>query len=142
MRTIITLLLLTLAPIARAQTTLYVPPDLYDEDYKKSIGFWENLGQIIDTDGDKRDDILFYSEGGFPRIYAQKKSKVSFVVARVDTSVSTVDTLYRLDMRPYGATANQVSPIAVVQKDWFQNFYLPHCGSTGAEDVHGYSRLV
>ncbi len=141
MRTVITLFFLLVVLLTNAQT-IYIPPVPYDEDYQKSIGFWENLGQIIDTDGNKRDDILYYSEGGFPRVYAQKKSKVSFVIARADTSVSTVDTLYRLDMRPYGATANQVSPVAVVQKDWVQNFYLPHCGATGAEDVHGYSRLV
>lgn len=122
--------------------TLYVPPDLYDEDYQKSIGFWENQGQIIDTEGDPRADIKFYSEGGFPRAYLRDKSKVSFTVAKVDSSLSTVDTLYRLDMRPYGLKAREVTPVGWAQKDWYQNFYLPHCGSSGVEDIVGYSRVI
>lgn len=47
--------------------TAWIPPDLYDEDYSKSIGFWENHGQIVGTDGLPRADVKFYSEGGFPR---------------------------------------------------------------------------
>lgn len=78
----------------------YIPPDLYDEDYNKSIGFWENLGQVTTTNGTPASDVKFYSEGGFPRAYLLDKSRVSFTMAMVDTNISTVDTLYRLDMRP------------------------------------------
>ena len=52
----------------------WTPPDLYDEDYNKSIGFWENLGQIVGTDGLPRPDVKFYSEGGFPRAYPRAGS--------------------------------------------------------------------
>ncbi len=64
------------------------------------------------------------------------------MVARIDTSIATADTLYRLDMRPYGNTAQQVTPVSLVQKDWFQNFYLPWCGDSGVTDVQGYCRVV
>jgi len=42
----------------------YIPPDLYDEDYNKAIGFWENKGKIVDSSGDST-DVMFYSEGAF-----------------------------------------------------------------------------
>lgn len=120
----------------------YIPPDLYDEDYNKSIGFWENLGQVTTTNGTPASDVKFYSEGGFPRAYLLDKSRVSFTMAMVDTNISTVDTLYRLDMRPYGTNAADVDPQALIQKDWQQNFYMAHTGATGAEGVNGYSRVI
>ena len=120
----------------------YIPPDIYDDDYNTSIGFWENLGQMITTNGTPASDVKFYSEGGFPRAYLQDKSRVSFTMALVDTNISTVDTLYRLDMRPYGSNAADVDPQALIQKDWHQNFYMAHTGAAGAEEVNGYSRVV
>lgn len=131
-----------LAVIPALSYSQYVPPDMYGETYMKSIGFWENKGQVIDTDGRPMEDIKFYSEGGFPRAYLRDKSRVSFTVSVVDTNETTVDTLYRLDMRPYGPRANQVAPSGWALKDWHQNFYMAHCGSTGVEDVHGYSRVI
>lgn len=118
----------------------YVPPDFYGQTYMKAVGLWENKGQIVDTQGNKRDDIKFYSQGGFPRAYLRDKSRVSFTIAKVDTNIATVDTLYRLDMRPYGPNANDVTPLGWALKDWHQNFYLPHCGGSGVTDVLGHSR--
>lgn len=137
-RGLIILVASCLLTFAQAQ---YIPPDLYDEDYNKAIGFWENKGQITDTVGNPT-DVEFYSEGGFPRAYLRDKSLVSFTVARVDTNIATTDTIYRLDMWPHGSGAHDVSPLGVVQKDWHQNFYMAHCGSSGVTDVLGYSRVV
>lgn len=119
------LTLLGFAVLILLVCSAWTPPDLYDEDYNKSIGFWENLGQIVGTDGLPRPDVKFYSEGGFPRAYLRDKSRASFVVALVDTNSATTDTMYRLDMRPHGVRANDVDPQAVEQKDWLQNFF---CG--------------
>jgi hypothetical protein len=127
-----------IAPRSAAQ---YVPPDFYDETYMKSIGFWENNGQIVDTDEQPRPDIRFYSEGAFPRAYLRDKSRISFVVAVVDTNPGTTDTLYRLDMRPAGRNANEVAPQGWAQKDWHQNYYMAHTGTAGAAEVAGYSRV-
>lgn len=142
MKRLVTCSLVLAANLAVSAQSIYIPPDYFGEDYKKSIGFWENEGQVITTDGYKTKDVLYYSEGGLPRAYLRDKSQVSFVVARIDTSIATADTLYRLDMRPYGNTAQQVTPVSLVQKDWFQNFYLPWCGDSGVTDVQGYCRVV
>lgn len=123
-------------------SALYIPQDYYGEECMKSIGFWENLGQIAGTAGTPQAHVKFYSEGAFPRIHAREKSQVSFVIAQVDTDVVTVDTLFRLDMRPHGPGARDADPLGDAQKDWHQNFYLPHCGANGVEEVFGYDRLI
>lgn len=120
----------------------YIPPDYFLEPYKETIGFWEDKGQVIDTQGSPASDVLYYSEGGLPRAYLRDKSKVSFVVAHVDTNLATPDTLWRLDMQPYGDHARNVTPISAEVKDWHQNFYLTHCGDSGVTDVKGYCRVL
>lgn len=137
-RGLIILVASCLLTFAQAQ---YIPPDLYDEDYNKAIGFWENKGQITDPLNNLT-DVEYYSEGGFPRAYLRDKSLVSFTVAHVDTNIATTDTIYRLDMWPHGSGAQDVSPLGVIQKDWHQSFYMAHCGSSGVTDVLGYNRVV
>lgn len=46
-----------LATTAKAQP--YVPPDRYNEPYKNPIGWFENQGQLIDENGNPRNDIMF-----------------------------------------------------------------------------------
>lgn len=120
----------------------YVPPDLYDEDYNTSIGFWENGGQVVMNDSIPVPGVAFYSEGGYPRAYLQDDSKVSFVVSQFDTASATPDTTYRLDMRPYGPNAKLVKPVGVTLREWHQNFYMAHTDTSGVEGVVGYSRVV
>lgn len=134
--------LVLIAGMTASAQSIYIPPDYFGENYKKSIGFWENNGQVITTQGKPAKDVRFYSEGGTPRAYLRDRSTVSFVMAHVDTNIATMDTLWRLDMRPYGPNAHSVSPVGFVQKDWTQNFNLPWCGVNGITDVLGYCRAV
>jgi len=97
---------------------------------------------VIDTDNQPRPDIKFYSEGGSPRAYVMESSTVSFVIAKVDTNMATVDTLYNLRMEPYGTRAKRVDPLGWALKDWQRNFYLPQCGANGVTAVEGYSRVI
>ncbi|HRO38910.1 MAG TPA: hypothetical protein PLY76_04505 [Flavobacteriales bacterium] len=140
-RLITSTLVATLGLVVSAQS-IYIPPDYFGEEYKKSIGFWRNMGQVMTTDGHKTKDVLYYSEGGLPRAYLRDRSQVSFVLAHIDTSIATMDTLWRLDMRPFGPHAQAVTPVSFVQKDWTQNFYLPWCGDNGVTGVPGYCRVA
>jgi hypothetical protein len=70
------------------------------------------------------------------------KSRVSFTLPVVDTLISTVDTLYHIEMVPYGTEAAQVDPVGAVLKDSHLNYHLPHCGNTGIANVEGYSRVL
>lgn len=69
MKRLVTCSLVLAANLAVSAQSIYIPPDYFGEDYKKSIGFWENEGQVITTDGYKTKDVLYYSEGGLPRAY-------------------------------------------------------------------------
>lgn len=142
MKRIVTCSLVLAAGLSASAQSIYIPPDYFGEDYKKSIGFWENDNQVVTTDGHPAKDVRFYSEGGMPRAYLRERSQVSFTLAHVDTIIATMDTLWRLDMRPYGPHAQVASPVGFVQKDWTQNFYLPWCGDSGVTDVQGYCRVV
>ena len=121
----------------------YIPPDYYSgDDYRANIGFWQNLGQIIDSNGDPRPDVAFYSEGGFPRMYMRQESQMSFVVASTDVDTVTSDTLRRIDVTFTGETVGYSDPVVYHQKPFHQNFYLPHCGAAGTSGVLGYSRVI
>ena len=125
-----------------AQAPPYIPPDGHGEPSNPAVGFWENLGQIVDTNGDPVPDVNFYSEGGFPRAYLREDSKVSFVVSKVDTNIATLDTMVRIDMQPIGELVSYKKPISYEVNDVVENFYLAHTGSSGVEDVHGYNRII
>lgn len=118
----------------------YIAPDFYGEAPKKTIGFWPNNGQVIDVAGNPRPDISYYSEGGFPRLYMRKGTQMSFVMSKVDTTTS-LDTLWRIDMRLRGERVQNVDPIVYDVRDQIHNFYMPWCGN-GVENVHGYSRTI
>jgi len=96
---------------------------------------------VIGTDGTNREDVKFYSMGSVPLAYIRTKSRVSFTLPVVDTMMTTVDTVYHIEMRPYGPLAADIDPQGAVLKDNHLNYFLPHCG-TGIPNVPGYSRVV
>lgn len=46
-------ILATLIAVPTCMFGQYIPPDMYAEGYKPSIGFWQNQGQVIGTDGNQ-----------------------------------------------------------------------------------------
>ena len=120
----------------------YIPPDIYNQKYLPSIGFWENNGQVIDTDGQKREDVKFYTTSSIPQAYQRTRSRVSFAMHVADTLLATTDTIYHLQMQPWGDNANLVDPVGAVLKTSHLNYHLPHCGANGVTQVLGYSRVL
>jgi hypothetical protein len=120
----------------------YVPPNRYGLAYTKAHGFVENKGQIIDTDGNLRPDVKFYSEGTYPEMFMCRDSWVSFSLPIVDTLPGTPDTLKCLRMRPVGELAQAIQPVYFLEKGYVQNFYFPWTGPQGATDVLTYERIV
>ncbi len=126
-------------PPSWAQT---MPPDPYNDVLRSSYGLWENTGWVIDTQGDLREDVQYVTEGAQPRAYIRRGGKISFVLASVDTTSSTLDTLRRLDMELVGEGAQHPDAVSFLQKGYMQNFYLPHCGQEGVTNVRGYNRIL
>lgn len=123
-------------PHLQAQLEL---PDYYGEICKKTIGFWENDGQIKDPNGLPVENVLYYSQGAMPRAYFRKNSTMSNVLHE-PTSTDAMAPLiaHRLDVRPY--LAADVDPVGNILKDHYQKFYLPWCGAGGAHS-YGYDWL-
>jgi len=120
----------------------YIPPNRYNLPYKKSHGFVENKGQVVDTDGTLRPDVKFYSEGGFPELFMCKDSWMSFAIPIIDTIPTTQDTIQCLKMHPVGELAAPRDPLYFLERDITQNFYFPWTGSTGATNVRSYARIL
>jgi hypothetical protein len=116
-------------------------PDYYGDQIKQNFGFWQNDGQVLDTDGNARPDIQYYSEGSTPNVFIRRQGAMSLVLAKMDTVMNTLDTLHRLDMSFTGENFQAPDAQATVLKTAHKNFYLPHCGS-GITHVAGYNRIV
>ena len=131
-----------LATSAMAQSPPVFPPVPNDDVQQEGYGLWSNPGWVIDTDGELREDVLFVSEGGFPRTFIRKEASMSFTHAVLDTTFGGTDTLRRLDMTVVGAEALYPDALGSSEKIEERHFYLPHCGPTGVTNVVGYNRIV
>lgn len=60
-------ILATLIAVPTCMFGQYIPPDMYAEGYKPSIGFWQNQGQVIGTDGNQCEEVRFYTTGAIPQ---------------------------------------------------------------------------
>ena len=118
-----------------------MPPDPYNDVLRSSYGLWENTGWVIDTQGDLREDVQYVTEGD-NHVRTSPRRKISFVLASVDTTSSTLDTLRRLDMELVGEGAQHPDAVSFLQKGYMQNFYLPHCGQEGVTNVRGYNSCL
>lgn len=115
-------------------------PDLYGEECKGSIGYWENLGQVHGSAYQAVPMVKYYSQGGYPLVYLQDRTRFSLVMKEPTMPPSDQLISHRVDVRPY--QANDVSPVGNVVKSHYKNFYLPWTAPNGAVQVYGYDRVV
>lgn len=117
------------------------PPTFVDfyGDTATTIIWRTNAGQVIDTEGDLRPDVEFYSEGGMVRRYVRDNGSTAFVINNADTTGH--DTLLRVDMIASGEMALLPDVLAQYQTGGLNNYYLPHT-APGITGVPGYKRVV
>ncbi len=102
-------------------------------------GIIKNNGQLIDINGNPTPTILYYTSAGGADLYFTKNS-VCYVWSRGDTSGTTPDTLYRMDMQFLG-TNSMVQVSGEEQLQEYSNFYLAHAPS-GIPNVPSYQKLI
>lgn len=105
--------------------------------------FYENLGQIIDNNDNHCPAIKYYTERSGQGIYFEDTA-IHFVFSRPGPQ-ENIDSVYRIDMKfqcPSLWEGYCGTLTAHDTSDDFLNYFLPHCGSNGITDIHGYKRTV
>ena len=117
--------------------------DFYDEDYNPNIGWRLNNGQVIDTDGTLRSEVMAKSEGIPLTIWPCAASTVTFSWrSSSDPPPAPLDRLNRIDITPAGELANKVDPDWKAPRPGHTNYYYPHTAPDGVEGVISYSKVV
>lgn len=82
-----------------AQKDIITPTDFNGEVPSGNFMYYRNTGQIIAASATVTpvSDIKFYTHNTYPAFYFKDRSQ-SFVFAKVDSIISTTDTLHRIDL--------------------------------------------
>jgi|GEM_PF-986589 len=104
-----------------------------------SFVFTENRGQLFGSDSATHPEIRYYTNKGGGSVYFSDTS-VSFVIAKVHSTMPQNDSLIRVDMKYVGANSD-LRIHAMDQRSEINNFYYSHIPG-GRENVHDYSKLV
>jgi len=116
-----------------------LPPD-DDMAHPSAITFFENKGQIIDTENEIRSDIKYYTHRHNPSLYFSDDT-LSYVWSHIDTNTATNDTLTRIALTFPGSNTAKTIQRAASQGGEYLNYYLAHC-PTGATNVRSSDRLI
>ncbi|PCH66639.1 MAG: hypothetical protein COC01_07540 [Bacteroidetes bacterium] len=101
--------------------------------------YYSNDGQIIDINGNPRLDVKSYTIGANPALFITDNS-LMYVFARIDTDITTIDTLHRIDMRLVGGNP-AVRAFRTEKTSEHINYFLGHIPN-GIVNKRGYSRIV
>lgn len=107
---------------------------------ENSLSFTENKGQIVDTRGNLRPDVLFTSAVNGSQVYFRKDA-VSYVFPKVEetkTNGQSITALYRMDLEFVGANAN-VEVASEGALPGVANYYTT---AQPALNVKSYGRIV
>jgi hypothetical protein len=127
--------------------------------HNRTIRFTENRGQIIDTKGERRPDILYTTGSGGVQVYL-RRSGISYVFTRIENAPdpaermrpdltteerialdsATTITCYRMDMELVGANPSARVTSEEAGED-YTNYYLGHCPD-GITHVRSYGRVI
>lgn len=125
--------------IKYSSASYIIPPD-DDLTHPPYFTFFENKGQIIDTEDELREDIKFYSKRKTPSLFIGD-DKLSYVWARVDTNDTEEDSIARIDMTFVGSNGSAEINRAVSQGGEYLNYYQAHCPE-GITNVRSSDRLI
>jgi len=120
-------------------TTANVNPKAQEMASRKGLSFTENRGQVSDTKGNLRPDVLYTAENNGVKIYFRKDA-ISYVFPRIETvnGESAITGVFRSDVELVGSNAN-FRVISENQLPGVSNFYL---GSVKAVGVKSFQKIV
>lgn len=137
------LLVCLLACIQGMYATAGVNPKATDWLKNKELAFVENKGQVTDTRGDVRPDILYTTDLNGVNVYFRNDA-VSYVFSKVENNPRTqqpeITGLYRMDLEFVGANKN-VRVLSEQALAGVANFYTATTPD-GVQGVKSYRKVV
>lgn len=109
------------------QKDVIIPTDFNGEVPSRNFSYYRNRGQLKNTSGSAVSDLKFYTNQTNPSFYFQGQGH-SFVFAKVDTVISTTDTLHRIDVTFNKSNESGIYPLET-QDNGYLNYYLSGIGS-------------
>lgn len=114
------------------------PEDITEDTANNVFAFYENKGQIINTDGDPADEVFFSGFDPDQKNYIREYG-VSFVQATYDTATESFNDVQRIDF-DY-VNSNKPRFLQGENVPMRKNFYLGAVGE-GITNVQGHNRIV
>lgn len=121
-----------------AQTPVYFPFDVNNEEPNDLFAYFENNGQLLKSDGSLANEIMYLANNPKHQFFVSKKY-FSFVKSKYDSVNNLRDTIQRIDMSFLGQNA-EVKPFSFENIDFKQNYFLPHCPN--GVSSNGHNRLM
>jgi hypothetical protein len=122
------------------EKSIITPADYNSEAALNSFLFYQNKGQVRETDTIPVPSVKYYTNTGYPSMYF-KDNSLSMVFAKTDTLYATQDSLQRIDL-----TFNQVNPnaktYALEQQASYLNYFKPWCPNGQVTNLKGNQRLI
>jgi len=90
----------------KAQEQDFIPIDHKGEAPSTHVAYLQNQGQLTALQGGLVPDIAFYSIQSKPQMFFSKRGKIHIGLGERDTSLTTPDTIYRIDVSFVGSNEN------------------------------------
>ena len=121
------------------EINVFIPVDLQAESPAISHAYYQNRGQLLNTNGTPAMDVKMYTLNTNPAVFIGE-GFVSFVQASIDTIPATIDTLHKVTMKLEGM--EMIPRVFKTERvPGFVNHFLPHI-PRGVTGTKGFSRAV
>jgi len=110
----------------RYRTDYYTEP-VTTEPASANFSYYENTGQLIDTEGGSPDYVHYYMPNHYPLLYFQNTS-INMAWASIHQDTTVQDSMVRVDMAFFESEYNE-KPAKLQENDSsnYINYYLGHC---------------
>ena len=124
--------------IKYSQTPVLFPPD-FNNEQSGNLTYFENKGQLINTNNQLIPDIRFYSANTYPTA-CLSNTKLSYIFSKYSKDSIIPDTLHRIELEFLKSNPN-TKAYPFEMGDSHMNYYLAHCPQ-GVTDVKGFKRVL
>lgn len=127
------------ATVRYVEKEIINPTDFAGEKTQSSMLYYENKGQLLNTDTIPIPQVRYYTNNSYPQYYFMNDT-LSIIFPHIDTIDATSDTLQRIDLK-YVNSNDQPKVYPLEQKESYLNYFLAHCPQ-GVTQTYGNQKLI